>query len=409
MAERAAHLVDRVLPDVPVRQWVLSLPHRLRYLLAWDHGLCRAVAGVLAQAVFRRLRDRAGESGILRGRAGGVVVIQRFGSALNLNLHFHALILDGVFAPGDGGALGFHPLSDLTTLDVEEVLATIEPLVARRLHRRGLAGDASDATNGWADDAPVFAELAAASIDGRAALGVGRGAGPTRIRKLPAWSEPRPAGHCHARSEGFSLHAALVIPAGQRERLERLCRYVLRPPVAVDRLHLTSDGHVRVSLREPWRDGTTDFVFEPVDFLGRLAVLVPRPRVNLILYHGILGARAGRRKEIGHRDDAGASFAEPASVGGGTDPDCGVERADGRGWRWAALMRRTFGFDVLACPRCSGRLRLIALIEDAAGIGRILRHLGLPDTIPAPRPARAPPAIQPFGRDGELAFRDSVR
>jgi len=53
-------------------------------------------------------------------------------------------------------------------------------------------------------------------------------------------------------------------------------------------------------------------------------------------------------------------------------------------------MARTFGFDVLACPRCGGRLRLIALIEEAAVIERILRHLGLPTEIPAPRPARAP-------------------
>ena len=66
-------------------------------------------------------------------------------------------------------------------------------------------------------------------------------------------------------------------------------------------------------------------------------------------------------------------------------------RCAARGVRWAALMQRTFGFDVLACPRCGGRLRLIALIEDAAVVGRILRHLGVATEVPAPRPARAPP------------------
>jgi hypothetical protein len=394
MAERAAHLVDRVLPDVPVRQWVLSLPHRLRYLLAWDHDLCRAVAAILAQAVFRRLEDRAGDAGIRGGRAGGIVVIQRFGGALNLNLHFHALILDGVFAPADG-ELRFHALDELTTLDVEEVLATIEALVARRLHRRGLTGDGDDAMTAWGDEAPVFAELAAASIEGRAALRSCRGARRARLGTLPTWTERRPPGRCHARSCGFSLHAALVVPAGQRDRLERLCRYGLRPPVAVERLHVTDDGGVRVSLREPWRDGTTDFVFDPVDFLGRLAVLVPRPRINLILYYGTLGARAGRRPEVVRGVSAETSLAEPARTGDGaaavTDHEAS-RRAEGRGWRWAALMRRTFGFDVLACPRCGGRLRLVALIEDAAVIARILRHFGLPGTIPSPRPARAPPA-----------------
>ena len=68
-------------------------------------------------------------------------------------------------------------------------------------------------------------------------------------------------------------------------------------------------------------------------------------------------------------------------------------RRHARGQGWASLMARTFGMDVLACPRCGGRLRLIALIEEAAVIDRILRHLGLPTETPAPRPARAPPLL----------------
>jgi hypothetical protein len=77
---------------------------------------------------------------------------------------------------------------------------------------------------------------------------------------------------------------------------------------------------------------------------------------------------------------------------GEADP-ADTARRRARGECWAALMQRTFGFDVLACPRCGGRLRLIALIEEAAVIGRILRHLGVPTEIPAPRPARAPPIL----------------
>jgi hypothetical protein len=82
------------------------------------------------------------------------------------------------------------------------------------------------------------------------------------------------------------------LPAGQRYRLERVCRYPLRPPVTQERLHLTGEGQVRLQLRQPWRNGTTDLVFDPIEFLGRLAVGVPRPRVNLMLYHGVLGPRA---------------------------------------------------------------------------------------------------------------------
>ena len=108
MAERAAHLVDHVFPPVPVRQWVLSLPHRLRYVLAWDHALCRAVVGVFMRAVLGELRRRVRAQGVPDGRGGAVAILQRFGAALNLNLHIHALVLDGVFAEDGSGGLRFH-------------------------------------------------------------------------------------------------------------------------------------------------------------------------------------------------------------------------------------------------------------------------------------------------------------
>jgi hypothetical protein len=105
--------------------------------------------------------------------------------------------------------------------------------------------------------------------------------------------------------------------------------------------------------------------------------VVPRPRVNLILYYGVLGARAAWRPEVvprpaaGH--DAAGDLVDDASVSTTRDP----ARSRARGQCWAALMKRTFGYDLLDCPRCGGRLRLISLIEEAAVIGRILRHLGL--------------------------------
>ena len=84
MAERAAHLLDHVFPDVPVRQWVLSLPYRLRYQLAWNHDVCRGVVAVFVRAVLGSLRARARDDGVTDGRGGAVAVIQRFGGSLNL-------------------------------------------------------------------------------------------------------------------------------------------------------------------------------------------------------------------------------------------------------------------------------------------------------------------------------------
>ena len=135
-------------------------------------------------------------------------------------------------------------------------------------------------------------------------------------------------------------------------------------------------------------------VFDPVELLGRLAVLVPRPRINLVLYHGVLGPRAAWRADVVRREtSAGDRDVAVAKAHGAPADHVDAQPAPrhARGYAWAELMRRTFGLDVLACPRCGGRLRLVALIEEAAVIDRILRHLGLPTAIPAPRPARAPP------------------
>jgi hypothetical protein len=191
---------------------------------------------------------------------------------------------------------------------------------------------------------------------------------------------------CQARWEGFDLDASHVVPAGARARLERLCRYVLRPAVVSERLHLSGDGRVLWRLPRPWRDGTTHVRFDPCDFLGRLAVLVPRPRVNLLFYHGVLGARSAWRRAIVPGTACGASEA-PAAAAESAPTDAPTPR----GRRWADLMRRSFGFDVLACDRCGGRLRLIALIQQADVIRRILTHLGLPADVPATLPARSPP------------------
>ena len=83
-----------------------------------------------------------------------------------------------------------------------------------------------------------------------------------------------------------------------RARLERVCRYALRPPVAGARLQLAAEGQVVRQLRHPWADGTTHVAFAPTAFLERLAVLVPRPRVNLVLCHGLLAPRAAWRAEV---------------------------------------------------------------------------------------------------------------
>jgi hypothetical protein len=100
--------------------------------------------------------------------------------------------------------------------------------------------------------------------------------------------------------DGFSLHAGVATKAHERKKLERLCRYITRPPVAEKRLSLTRNGMVRYELKTPYRDGTTHVIFEPLDFISKLTALVPRPRVNLTRYHGVFAPNSKNRARVTH-------------------------------------------------------------------------------------------------------------
>ena len=379
MAERAAHLVDHVLPaDVPVRQWVLSVPHRLRYRLAYDHRLCRTVLYVFVRALRSAYRRQARRYGLAGGETGMVTSVQRFGGAVNVHLHFHTLVLDGVFVREPDGTLRFHPTAPPTDDDVRRVVARVR----RRLERLGLAGATigDEDADPLAEESAALASLSRAAILGRAALGQRAGRGPERVGADPdaPWVERHVPLHAH--DGGFDLHAAVHIEAGDRERLERLCQYLCRPPLGQGRLKRLRDGRIGVSLQRPWADGTTHLVFTPIELLQRLVPLVPRPRINLLLYHGVLAPNAPWRREVVARAESEASAVEPCP----RSPPADEERAEAKPDRarpkyraWADLMRRAFEADVLSCPRCGGRMTVLATIEDPAVIQRILTHLGL--------------------------------
>jgi hypothetical protein len=205
---------------------------------------------------------------------------------------------------------------------------------------------------------------------------------------------------------------------------------LVAPVVAPRRLLLT--------LKTEWSDGTTALLFDPIELLERLAALTPRPRINLVLYHGALASHSRwRARAVAYGRDILAPVGPDAAVRCGTaappvpsgalPPDGGLEPSGAthrdpvlafgrhereplaappvaspdpgtsagvepppppaaRKWSWPDLMRHTFGVDVLACARCGGRMRVVATIEDPVVIRRILTHLGLPTAAPAPRP-----------------------
>jgi len=381
--------VDAVLPWVPVRQWVLTLPYRLRYQRAWNHGLSRAVLRVYTRALRDLYRRDARTRGIAGGQTGMVTALQRAGGALNMNLHFHTLVLDGVFTEDHEGALAFHPAPGPSDAGVAAALATIRQRVQRLLVRHGLepADDATGPADRLADESPVLAEMVGASVQGRVALGHRAGARVRRLGDARDTAAVTSRGPRQAHLEGFDLHANVWVSAHDRAGLERLVRYVLRPPFAQERLRLRSDGRVVLELKTAWHDGTRELVFEPLEFLERLAAMTPRPETNLLIGHGLLATRARwRARVVVYGRVEPAPTPPPPAAGPG---EAGAP-STAPAWTWAALMHRAFAIDVLACPNCGGRLRLIATLHDPVVIRQLLAHLGMARSGPSPGPA--PPA-----------------
>lgn len=163
---------------------------------------------------------------------------------------------------------------------------------------------------------------------------------------------------------GFSLHASVAVKVNERKKLERICRYISQPAVSEKRLSLTQQGKVRYQLKTPYRDDTTRVILEPLDFIAKLAALVPRPRVNLNRYHGVF-ARGGLPPNSKHR-----ALVTPAQRGkGGSKATAqkGTENAETNrhvAMTWAQRIKRVFNIDAERCRVCGGAARVIAAIED---------------------------------------------
>ena len=314
-----------------------------------------------------------------------------------MHVHMHTLVLDGVFVAEPDGQLVFHPAPPPTDAEVAQVASQVRRRIGRLLRRRGIGDEAADTTDPLADESTALAGLTAAAVRGRAALGRRAGRGPQRLGADPDAPWIDRSGPLHAHDAGYDLHAAVVIPGGDRPGLERMCRYVFRPPLGQQRLRRLVDGRVAVALQHEWADGTTHLVFTPGELLERRATLVPRPRVNFLLYHGVLAPNVKWRRAIVPVGPAASGCHPEASMERGPSSAPALEEAPSRRrdrprYRaWASLMRRAFGSDVLACPQCGGRMVVLATIEDPTVIRRILRHLGLSLDAGDPASARGSP------------------
>jgi hypothetical protein len=386
MAQTAAHLVEQVLPWVPTRQWVVSVPIPLRYWMAASQNLTAKVHTIIRTTIGQYYVNQAVQRGHARATVhpGSVTFLQRFGSALNLNLHFHCVFLEGVYLDRtDEGRnprfLAGEPPSDA---DIVTVLQKISRRVIRKLRRLGYLETGVDApvATGYdplRDTAPELARTLAASVQQRIAFGDRTG---QQVRRIGAGfglegEAPRLTGpHC-ARVHGFSLHAHTAIPAHRRDQLAQLIRYTARGAVSLERLQADTNGELVYTFTHSWSDGTTGIRLAPLELLEKLAALVPLPHVHLVRYGGCLAPHSHLRQAI---------LPTPRQQGRDEETDTTLPR-----WSWARLLQRVFDVDMATCPLCPrGVLRLIAVITQGEVIRKILRHLKLSVDPPPIAPAR---------------------
>jgi len=189
---------------------------------------------------------------------------------------------------------------------------------------------------------------------------------------------------------GFSLHAGVATRADERKKLEWLCRYIARPAVSEKRLALTQNGNIRYQLKTPYKDGTTHVIFEPLDFIARLAALVPKPRVNLTRFHGVFAPNSKHRALVTSAKRGKGSKAKAVDE---TQEQTPAERR--ASMTWAQRLKRVFNIDIETCSACGGAMKVLACIEDPVVIKQILDHLkhkaeaSEPKALPE---SRAPPA-----------------
>jgi hypothetical protein len=323
-------------------------------------------------------------------------VVHRASSHLAVNVHFHSLVADGVYVQrSDSEPPEFHALCAPSRGEVMSVAwETCEKTLAL-LRRRGLWMDVRPEDDEFGQTEPGLAQCYSSSIAGVVMVGSRAGERVLRIGVTAARGEEgrdneEPfAALGVTPGYGFSVHAARRVSADDKSGRERLARYALRPAVAQNRLKLLPDGKVLWELKRMWSDGTRHFVFEPLDFLSKLAALVFPPRMHRIRYHGAWARRSKLRRLVSPKPEGDGLSASGAPCVHELDGDEGKVKRRPR-YDWAALLARVWAIDVLECPRCQGRMQRVAWVMRPDAIKKILASVGMPADSPEPSASRWP-------------------
>ena len=173
---------------------------------------------------------------------------------------------------------------------------------------------------------------------------------------------------------------------------------ISRPSLSEERLSLNARGQVVYKLKTAYDNGTTHIVLDPLDFLSRLASLIPRPRVNLTRFHGVFAPNFKYRSSIVPQSQIEASIDEDSreETLDLEDSEPRPNKKKSSGMTWAQRLRRVFDIDIETCHECGGKVKVISSIEDPQVIEKILTHLGITSQSPSLWPPRGPPQSKSF-------------
>jgi hypothetical protein len=316
MAFTAAHLVENVIPCIPIRQWVISFPQRIRHYLL-EYGILQDVLNLVVDEIRKTIIACSPDAP--NAQIGAVSFIQKFGSTLNVHPHFHLVVSDGAFYQENGGLR----LSE-AFLSQDDILATQRGIQERVLH--------FFEKRGW------FTRDA--------------------VEKMLLYE-----------NSGFSLDASVRIDPWDRQGLERLIRYCARPPFASENLRWNGKWLV-YRLSKPNYKGQVSVQLDPLEFLGKIAAFIPLPHRHRHHYHGVFAPNAPLRKAVAASAQRSPELKVPLHV------HRGIEKTKRVSLDWAALIARIYEVNPLICTSCGGKIKIIGFVVHAAEIHRILRGLG---------------------------------
>ncbi len=414
MANTAAHIVDRIIPAVPVRQWVLSLPYDVRARAAFNAAFLTTLVRAFATALGDRHRKWARSIALKDAEFAAITFIQRFGSSLNLNVHLHVVVVDGVFSR-DSNGLAFTAASPPTRAEMLDVVRKVK----RRIDKL------SESTLEMKQPLAACARVALSRGEVRAVTAT--------LEASDEPTPPEPRDGSAVDEDGYNLEATVRIPANDDFGREHLLRYGARPPMSLARLIELPGGKLGYRIKQ-LRNGRSKLrVMTPLELLARLVALIPPPRHPLVRFHGAFAPRSSWRREVvpkprepdakphAHAPRTPSApppqapprerprrAAGPTSLVAKTESltpnilaihhwdrlHSGALVAASPRVDWPTLMRRTFDVDVLECPKCTARLRILTIVEDQTLAVQILDELGVPRT-PPPTRARDPATLDP--------------